>query len=50
MTRHATPYGAFEIDSMPSQPQIGLVKDFTGNFVSATSTIQPSQRVTGGGA
>lgn len=28
MTRHATPYGAFEIDSMPSQPQIGLCHGF----------------------
>lgn len=28
MTRHATPYGAFEIASMPSQPQIGICHGF----------------------
>lgn len=28
MTRYATTYGAFEIDSMPSQPQIGLCHGF----------------------
>ena len=28
MTRHATPYGAFNIEPMPSQPQIGLCHGF----------------------
>lgn len=28
MTRHATPYGAFEVDSLPSQPQIGVCHAF----------------------
>lgn len=42
--------GALDHEKHGSRQPDGSVKDFTGNFVSATSTIQPSQRVTGGGA
>lgn len=28
MTRHSTPFGAFEIASLPSQPQIGICHGF----------------------
>lgn len=42
--------GALDHEKLGSRQPDGSVKPFTGNVVSATSTIQPGQRMTGGGA
>lgn len=50
--RHSQPVrpGALDHEKHGSRQPDGSVKPLTGNVVSATSTIQPSQRTTGGGA
>lgn len=50
--RHSQPVrpGALDHEKRGSRQPDGSVQPFTGRTVSATSTIQPSQRTTGGGA
>lgn len=47
---HTVRPGALDHEKHGSRQPDGSVQPFTGRTVSATSTIQPGQRTTGGGA